>query len=108
MLPVVPTASKKEKAPKKKSSHDSPVEKGVNYMYPKNHTHLHVVKDRKLWEKPGTDFDLKIWKVGTGYSSNDLIERLLDEDADGCKGWTLTEVTELGDGHFDKVRSRQM
>lgn len=33
----------------------------------------------------------------------ELIEQLTGREGDKCKGWALTEVTEKGDGCFDKV-----
>lgn len=76
-------------------------------MYPKHHTQIHVIRGTKVWESgKGGNPRFSINKVGTGISIGELVELLRGVEAEECKGWVLTEVRELGDGEWEKVRLR--
>ncbi|KAM3413978.1 hypothetical protein BST61_g10644 [Cercospora zeina] len=83
---------------------------GVNYMFPskKSHTKLHVFnKCSPVWEDKYKSKQLafKIFKVSTGFSVRNVIERVLGKDegdAEGCGKWAATECHEVGEGAWKK------
>ena len=106
--PPPPIAHKKrvKKEKKKKSSSSKPpaLKEGTSYVYAKRNTNLHIFKNTKIWEtdtENSNRFDIKV--VALSFSVSELIERLLDKEGDACKGWTVTEVVEKGDGEWSKV-----
>ncbi|PPJ60920.1 hypothetical protein CBER1_06205 [Cercospora berteroae] len=83
---------------------------GVNYMFPskKSHTKLHVFnKCSPVWEDKykGKQLAFKIFKVSTGFSVRNVIERVLGKgegDKEGCGKWVATECHEVGEGAWKK------
>lgn len=104
IVPPSPPPPAKKEEPKKKDPNANPADReGMNYLYPKHHATVHFIKEKKVWEKADTNFQVKIWTVPTVVSVRDIIEKLLGKEGEDCKGWALTEVNELGDGEFSKV-----
>jgi hypothetical protein len=84
-----------------------PMRSGTNYMFPREHTKLHIFhKAARVWEDKykGKKFEFKIFTVSTGFSPAMVIENTLGKKGGGCKGWAVTEVFEKGDGNWAKVR----
>jgi hypothetical protein len=74
----------------------------MKYIYPKKSTCIHVICKVKVWESADKNFKCKTFHVGTTMTISELIEHMMGKEGDACKGWALTEVTEKGDGTFDK------
>lgn len=75
---------------------------GAHYCYPVNHTYVHLIKKTKVWEsghKKGWGFKIK--RVPTSLSIGEFMDAIAGSDA---KGLVCTEVFELGEGRFSKVR----
>ncbi|KAH0369921.1 hypothetical protein KCU65_g2985, partial [Aureobasidium melanogenum] len=77
---------------------------GMQYIYPKHHTCLHIILRTKVWECNPVPSNLvaKTFYVPCVMSITELIEQLMGAEGDKCKGWALTEVLEKGDGVFVK------
>jgi hypothetical protein len=45
----------------------------------------------------------KIFKVSVYFTVKMVIENVLREEGDACKGWAATEAVELGGGKWAKV-----
>ncbi|GAB7360473.1 hypothetical protein MBLNU230_g8425t1 [Neophaeotheca triangularis] len=81
---------------------------GTNYMFPPTHTMLHIFnKAAPIWEPhyQNQNLDFKIFKVGTNFSVEDVIERVRGVGGDEagrekCEGWAAVEVVEVGDGRW--------
>ena len=93
-------------APKPKpSTNASPgLHNSARVLLPKRTTYIHVIRQVKVWQPRKTsNFTFVVYKVATSLSVGELIELLLDKEGNGCKGWRVTEVVELGDGEWSKV-----
>lgn len=78
---------------------------GTGYIHSKRTTSLHVIKDVKVWESgtnPDWAFDRN--KAALSMGVGELLEVLTEKDGDECQGWAMTEVLEIGNGVFDKVK----
>ncbi|KAH0345352.1 hypothetical protein KCU83_g7865, partial [Aureobasidium melanogenum] len=79
---------------------------GMKYIYPKQHTCLHVILRTRVWESPvPANLVAKTFYVPCVMTITELIEQLMGTEGDKCKGWALTEVQEKGDGVFVKGMS---
>ena len=77
---------------------------GMNYMFPAEHTKLHIFnKSSKVWEvkHAGKSLNFKIFNVATTFTPAMVIENVLSGKA-APKGWAITEVVERGDGAWAK------
>ncbi|KAK5137153.1 hypothetical protein LTR08_000658 [Meristemomyces frigidus] len=96
----------KKESPKKNRFAPPPLLPGTNYMFPTEHTQLHIFqRAAKVWEDKykGVELKVKIFKVDTQSSVKSVIERTLGvTDAEKCKGWAISEVLERGDGQWAK------
>ena len=45
----------------------------------------------------------KMFKVSVNFTVKMVIENVLREEGDACKGWAATEAVELGGGKWSKV-----
>ena len=75
----------------------------AKYLKSKHNTLLHVIRDVKVWENGSSGWDFKINKASISLTVNEVIELVLGKEGDDCKGFCVTEVTEIGDGEFSKV-----
>lgn len=81
---------------------------GENYMFPPQHTILHIFnKASPIWEPKyaGQGLAFKMFKVATSFTVGQVIERVIKKDAEGCVGWSVTEVVECGEGVWKKGSS---
>ncbi|KAK4545155.1 hypothetical protein LTR36_003706 [Oleoguttula mirabilis] len=97
---------KKKEAPKVNRFAPPPLMPGSNYMFPMEHTKMHIFqKACKVWESKYKDEQLKfkIFYVDTQSSVKSVIERTLgSSDVDMCNGWAISEVMEHGEGVWIK------
>ncbi|KAM0718047.1 hypothetical protein Q7P37_006379 [Cladosporium fusiforme] len=78
---------------------------GMNYMFPAEHTKLHIFnKSSRVWEDKykGKTMDFKIFTVSTNFTPGMVIENVISKKGDDAKGWAVTEVVERGDGMWSK------
>ncbi|CZT14322.1 uncharacterized protein RCC_00299 [Ramularia collo-cygni] len=81
---------------------------GENYMFPPEHTLLHVFnKAAPIWNSKyhGQGLAFKMFKVATSFTVANVIERVLKKKGDECAGWCATEVVEQGEGCWAKGTS---
>ncbi|KAI9787625.1 MAG: hypothetical protein M1839_000156 [Geoglossum umbratile] len=76
--------------------------RGVNYLYPKKHTTIRVVKGNfDPLSSPRQEFDFWAYKVPTILTVSDLIHQL-GAQAGGNDKCGVTELLEVGDGTWSK------
>ncbi|CAK4026125.1 Hypothetical predicted protein [Lecanosticta acicola] len=82
---------------------------GMNYMFSKEHTMLHIFNkaSKGIFEGKykGLQLPFKIFKVSTSFTVRDVIEKVVGKSGGGegeCKGWAATEVVEVGCGEWFK------
>lgn len=78
---------------------------GMNYMYPPEHTRLHIFnKTSKVWEDKykGQLMDFKIFTPPTIMTPAMVIENVIKKRGDEANGWAVTETFEAGDGGWVK------
>ncbi|KAF2228017.1 hypothetical protein BDZ85DRAFT_315513 [Elsinoe ampelina] len=107
--PAPPAAPKETKPagppPAKKAKISAPpsLKAGATFIYPRNNTYVHLIRETKVWEDGDgkKDWGFKIHRVPVVLSVVEFGEAVLGEE-EKVGEWEVTEVEELGDGEWSK------
>ncbi|KAG8629227.1 hypothetical protein KVT40_003092 [Elsinoe batatas] len=88
---------------KRKPSAPPSLKAGATFIYPKNNTYVHLIRETKVWENGNgkKDWGFKIHRVPVVLSVGEFGEAVLGEE-EKVGEWEITEVEELGDGGWSK------